>query len=218
MDLSAHDVHLVYSHFTHFENDDSPSDVRGAPRADWANWEIVVNNMRKFVDMLPPIQEANTSNSRDAWRVCIERLRTKTTILSLNSDVRRRELQKTIQDLKKQNSDQERQIREYRSIVSDLSFRNLMEMLPIAAKAGGKDLKAPLGHTTQEVVQGAHSHKPSDNEPTHPVQSSESKKSKKIGKQPKPQQHTQQNAPPQKQQKLAPQWQDFRKTAWQKAR
>lgn len=217
LNLSAHGVHSVYNYFTHWRSENFPIDAHDARRADWAKWGIVVDNMRKFGDMLPQVQGANTSDPWDTWTQCIERLRTKTTALSLSSDVRGRELQKTIEDLKKKNSDQERQIREYRSIVSDLSFRHLMEMLPIAAKAAGKDIQASPGHTAQEVVQEAHSHETSDNESTQPIQSSKSKKSRKKGKQPKTQQHKQQNAPPRNQQKLAPQWQDFWKTAWQKA-
>ena len=218
LDLSADDVYTVYSHFRHFRLQ-SPLEVGHDPyrTVDWAKWETIIKNMREFGNMLPHVQGTYKLNSWDSWTDCIESLRTKTTALSLSSNVIGRELQRTIEDLKRKNSDQERQIREYRSIVSDLSFRHLMEMLPIAAKAAGKELQASPGHTTQKAVQGAHSHETSDNNSTRPSQSSKSKKSTKKGKQPQTQQHKHQDTPPRNPQKLAPQWQDFWKTAWLKA-
>lgn len=218
------DMDIVHSHFEHFEHFSFQRDLQPRPQspyaenANWADLDLTVCSVRRFSDMVPPVEGVNQSESWEGWKTIIRKLRSKIAILSLGNDMRGREQLKTIEDLKKQNQAQEQEIKKYRGILSDLSYRHLMEMLPLATQAAKNTLKPSTRAMLPKTAPGA-APQGADSNDESPKKDKKKQKGKEPAlKAPPPEDHRPKGTPTQHpRQKLTPQWQDFWKEAWDKA-
>lgn len=195
----------------------------------WADLRNSLQRLRQFdVMVLSPHPGARPGYMYEGLEDTIKNLRSKITNLSLGPDLRGKEQFIMIEDLKKKISTQEKEMKKYRSILSDLSYRHLMEMLPLTAKAARETAKQSARAMPPKTTPGAvpAPQEANSNEEFEWLANKDRKKNKGKKSAPKAPQppppptetHQQKGTSTQHQpQKLTPQWQDFWKEAWDKA-